>query len=87
MKSCCDEYCSTYGCKQGRNCPVRIELYKQMSNQRIYTIIAVLLTIFWAAVFAGVFTFMQPKKIDCSLAEISPDYTQKMKYQCRKVRT
>jgi hypothetical protein len=23
MKSCCDEYCSTHGCNQGRNCPVR----------------------------------------------------------------
>lgn len=23
MKSCCDEYCSTHGCNQGRDCPVR----------------------------------------------------------------
>ena len=23
MKSCCDEYCSTHGCNQGRECPVR----------------------------------------------------------------
>lgn len=21
----CDEYCSTHGCNQGRNCPVRIK--------------------------------------------------------------
>jgi flagellar basal body-associated protein FliL len=55
-----------------------------MSNQSIYTIIAVLLTIFWVAVFAGVFTFMQPKKIDCSLAEISPDYTPEMRKACRE---
>lgn len=24
MKSCCDEYCSTHGCNQGRDCPVRM---------------------------------------------------------------
>jgi hypothetical protein len=24
IKSCCDEYCSTHGCNQGRNCPVRV---------------------------------------------------------------
>lgn len=23
--NCCDEYCSTHGCNQGRNCPVRIK--------------------------------------------------------------
>lgn len=22
--SCCDEYCSNYGCNQGRDCPVRV---------------------------------------------------------------
>lgn len=22
--NCCDEYCSTYGCNQGRDCPVRV---------------------------------------------------------------
>ncbi len=21
---CCDEYCSNYGCNQGRDCPVRV---------------------------------------------------------------
>jgi hypothetical protein len=29
MKSCCDEYCSTHGCNQGRDCPVRIERVRQ----------------------------------------------------------
>lgn len=24
MKTCCDEYCANHGCKQGRNCPVRV---------------------------------------------------------------
>lgn len=24
MKSCCDEYCSTHGCNQGRDCPARV---------------------------------------------------------------
>ena len=23
MKSCCDEYCSNFGCNQGRSCPAR----------------------------------------------------------------
>ncbi len=23
-KSCCDEYCSNYGCNQGRDCPARV---------------------------------------------------------------
>jgi hypothetical protein len=27
MKSCCDEYCSNYGCNQGRDCPVRESIY------------------------------------------------------------
>lgn len=22
--NCCDEYCSNYGCNQGRNCPARV---------------------------------------------------------------
>lgn len=22
--NCCDEYCSNYGCNQGRDCPVRV---------------------------------------------------------------
>jgi hypothetical protein len=22
--SCCDEYCTNYGCNQGRNCPARV---------------------------------------------------------------
>lgn len=24
MKTCCDEYCSTHGCNQGRDCPARV---------------------------------------------------------------
>ncbi len=37
MKSCCDEYCSTHGCNQGRNCPVRktrLPGYRQEENIR-----------------------------------------------------
>lgn len=26
--SCCDEYCSNYGCNQGRDCPVRVATYR-----------------------------------------------------------
>lgn len=24
MTRCCDEYCSNYGCNQGRDCPARV---------------------------------------------------------------
>ena len=27
--SCCDEYCSNYGCNQGRDCPARFAKVKQ----------------------------------------------------------
>lgn len=27
--TCCDEYCSNYGCNQGRNCPARVAKIKQ----------------------------------------------------------
>lgn len=27
--NCCDEYCSTHGCNQGRNCPARIERIRE----------------------------------------------------------
>ena len=86
MKSCCDEYCSTHGCNQGRNCPARIKPYKQMSNKKVYLIIAILLTIFWTAMIAGVFKFLQPKQkvIDCTMSEFHPDFTPKMKELCRK---
>jgi hypothetical protein len=33
MKSCCDEYCSTHGCSQGRNCPVRIKRVEQAKRE------------------------------------------------------
>lgn len=26
--NCCDEYCSNYGCNQGRDCPARVAKYK-----------------------------------------------------------
>lgn len=32
-KSCCDEYCSTHGCNQGRNCPVRIERIRRAKDR------------------------------------------------------
>lgn len=33
MKSCCDEYCSTHGCNQGRDCPVRIERIRRAKEE------------------------------------------------------
>lgn len=29
----CDEYCSTHGCNQGRNCPVRIDRVMQAKQK------------------------------------------------------
>ena len=26
MENCCDEHCASYGCNQGRNCPVRKQM-------------------------------------------------------------
>ena len=56
MKSCCDEYCSTHGCNQGRDCPVRIARIRDAKSRldrdewRVWTWIAriaVVLGIAW----------------------------------------
>lgn len=33
--NCCDEYCSTHGCNQGRDCPVRVaKVGRKMAGPR-----------------------------------------------------
>jgi hypothetical protein len=46
----------------------------------------VLLTIAIAVVLAIVYFPNDRRMIDCSIAEISPDYTNEMKAACRKAR-
>lgn len=46
----------------------------------------VLLTIAIAVVLAVVYFPNDRRMIDCSIAEISPDYTNEMKAACRKAR-
>ena len=59
-----------------------------MSVRNIYICMAIALTVFWSLfIWMGMRLVPPERKVDCSLAEISPDYTQKMKDQCRKVRT
>ena len=81
MWNCCDDYGN---CRQGRDCPVRKEKY--VSNRKVYALIALFLIVFWTAMIAGVFKFLQPKQkvIDCTMSEFHPDFTPKMKELCRK---
>ena len=33
MENCCDEHCASYGCNQGRNCPVRKQMLIEQKEQ------------------------------------------------------
>lgn len=58
-----------------------------MNTRTTLTLIFLGLVVFWTGfIWLGIRLVPTERKIDCSLAEISPDYTQKMKDQCRKVR-
>lgn len=52
------------------------------------SIVAVALLAVWASAVFGVFYFapVTGKRINCSLSEISPDFTPAMREQCRLVR-
>mgnify|MGYP006270146809 CR=1 FL=1 len=55
-----------------------------MNIIREYILIAVVLI---ASIFIAYWTYpANPKVINCSIAEISPDYTNDMKEACRKER-
>lgn len=57
MKSCCDEYCSTHGCNQGRDCPVRttrLPGYRQDENLKTAPCVlgVILITMLSVSLFA-----------------------------------
>lgn len=58
-----------------------------MSNRVTYTLIAIFLGIFWGGLLYWAIELAPPKRyIDCSLAEISPDYSPAIKAACRERR-
>lgn len=57
-----------------------------MSNKRTYLLLAIFLTVFWSVTIYTTWNLSAPKKIDCSMAEFHPDFTPKMREQCRAAR-
>lgn len=62
MKTCCDEYCSTHGCNQGRDCPVRKtpmvdggNFWYQPEEEQMTTGDSILLAIIFALCFASLY--------------------------------
>lgn len=61
MRSCCDEYCSTHGCNQGRDCPVRIERIREAKRRldagerRSYQFITMLLIVAVVSIIGWIF--------------------------------
>jgi hypothetical protein len=60
-----------------------------MNNKIVYSALAVFTVAFWGSVIyvAGQFTGGSVRRIDCSLSEISPDYTPEMRKACRELRS
>ena len=61
-----------------------------MTNKILYPILAVLLGTFWYGVLTLAFWISAHtggRTYDCSLAEISPDFTADMRKQCRELRS
>ena len=57
-----------------------------MSNAKIYFLLFVGVIGFWAALIYVVLHDPQREvRRDCSIAEISPDFTPEMKKQCREL--
>ena len=60
-----------------------------MSNKAIYAIIIIAVSAFWAGILTAIWTYLDdktPQRIDCSVSEFHPDYTPKMREQCRAAR-
>lgn len=58
-----------------------------MSNKLIYAGILAGLVMFWTGILSLVWTFSaEPKRVDCSMSEFHPDFTNKMREQCRAAR-
>jgi len=51
----------------------------------IYLLIAAALTLFWVGVYQAI-SKLGPSSYDCSISEISPDFTTEMKKKCREVK-
>jgi len=95
--NCCDEYGE---CRQGRDCPARVAKIKRrvpkhptplrQEISRVYLKhLAKWMLIVIVLLFSLVPVVMLAPKgraIDCSLAEISPDFTPAMREACRKAR-
>lgn len=61
-----------------------------MTNKRTYLLLAIFLTAFWTVVIFTQWSLAgsaPSKKIDCGMAEFHPDYTPKMREQCRLIRS
>jgi len=57
-----------------------------MSNAKIYFLLFVFVIGFWGATFYVVLNDPQREiRRDCSIAEISPDFTPEMKQKCREL--
>lgn len=60
-----------------------------MSNRMVFGIIVVLLGLFWGLVLSYVWHYASTRnehRVDCSMVEFHPDYTTKMREQCRAAR-
>jgi hypothetical protein len=60
-----------------------------MSNKIVYLGLAIFIVAFWGTVFYVAWRFADNvvRRIDCSLAEISPDFTPEMRKECRERRS
>ena len=57
-----------------------------MSTFKVYVLLALCLAAFWTLVIWAVMTDPQRgARRDCSIAEISPDFTPEMRQKCREL--
>lgn len=100
MRSCCDEYCSTHGCNQGRDCPVRVARIgrkdydrealppsvwrAQMRSLAKWLLILLALLFYMAVAVALVSCTQEQRTYDCSMASFHPDFPPQVREACRK---
>lgn len=100
MKSCCDEYCSTHGCNQGRDCPVRVarigrrhpaseplppSAWREQLKQLAKWVLRAIVLLMFAMAIAALFGLPpSERKADCSLASFHPDMSKQDREQCRR---
>ena len=56
-----------------------------MSVRIIYVLLAAALTLFWVGVYQAIGQLVEPG-YNCSMSEISPDFTTEMKKKCREAK-